>query len=576
MKKRLSRRPVIAFPLSLITSAIILGIANQPVLAQSNSHTVQAGEYLYSIAQQYGVSISQLKEWNHLTSDDLQAGVQLVVSSPEGVETDLVETDLITQPEVAEPEVAENDLVTNLEVLEEEEELNATESLEPALTVVTAQEESQVPESQAVQATIDPILQVANDEEDYSTGTVVVHVVKAGEYLNVIARHYGVTANELRLWNHLTSDTLQIGQELKVIPDTLTPTNPPIDEEDHSGDVVSYLVKAGDTLWAIANRFGVSTNNLRLWNHLTTDTLQIGQELKLIPDITNPTYPEDPDDHSGDVVTYSVKAGDTLWSIGKRFDVSLNNLRLWNHLTTDFLSVGQQLKLIPPVPAPTPIDPPVEQPEEATIYIVRSGDTLWAISRRYGVTVNQIKQWNHLSSNFLSIGQRLNIGSPTTPPSPTPTPPPTGETFYTVRSGDNLWKIATRYGVTVAHLKEWNALSTDFLRIGQRLIVTGEATPTPPPTTTRYTVRSGDTLWAISRRYGVTVNQLMNWNKLTSSFLSIGQRLNVNTPSVTYTVKAGDSLWKIATQFGSTIEQLKNWNGLTTNIIYVNQVLIVK
>lgn len=604
MKKRQFKRPVIAFPVSLITSAIVLAMASQPILAQSMSHTVQPGEYLYSIAQQYGVSVSQLKEWNHLTSDDVQTGTQLIVTSSEvelaetaEAEPELIETDLVT--ETAEAELVETDLVIEAaaepeaKTLSEPELLVEAEDSEPILTVAAQEDviteateiDASTPAPEAVQEqepvqepvvtpAIAEIAQVTASEEDYSTGTVVVHVVKAGEYLNLIARNYGVTANELRLWNHLTSDTLQIGQALKVIPDTPAPTDPVTDPDDQSGDVVSYLVKAGDTLWGIATRFGVSTNDLRLWNHLTSDMLQIGQNLKLIPDITDPTYPSDPDDHSGDVVTYLVKAGDTLWSIANRFDVSLNNLRLWNHLTTDFLSIGQELKLIPPIPAPTPTDP--DGPSgEVTTYSVKAGDTLWAISRRYGVTVNQIKQWNNLRSNFLSIGQRLSIGTPTTTPPPTPTPPPSTDTSYTVRSGDTLWSIATRHSVTVAHLKQWNGLTSNLLTIGQKLIVAGEVTPAPP-TTTRYTVRSGDTLWAISRRNDVTVNQLMTWNKLTSSFLSIGQQLNLNVPRVTYKVQSGDSLWKIATQFGSTVEQLKNWNALTTNVIYTNQVLIVK
>lgn len=502
------------------------------------------------------------------------------------------------------------------------ESLPPSEVTEAEVTEETIVETVETPEVEPVETDL-VIETLSVEEEDYSTGTVIKHTVVAGEYLTLIARNYGVTVNELRLWNHLTTDTLQIGQVLKVIPGTTTPVETPSEEDDQSGDVVSYVVKAGDNLWSISQRFGVTMNDLRLWNHLTSDTLQIGQVLKVIPEITDPTYPENPDDHSGDVVTYIVKAGDTLWGIANRFDVSLDNLRLWNHLTTDLLRIGQELKMIPPLPGPTD---PVEEPGSVTTYTVKAGDTLWAISQRFGVTVqqlrtwnqltsdilqigkqltlvakdttppptsenaihvvqagdtlwaigqqygvsvNQIKQWNQLTSNFLSIGQRLSIGTPTT------TPPVDNQTKYIVKSGDTLWSIANRYGVTVSHLKQWNNLTSNLLAIGQTLIVSGEV-EAQPPVTKRYTVKAGDTLWSISRHYGVTVSQLMSWNNLTSNFLAIGQVLNVNQPNVTYTVKSGDSLWKIAVQFGVTIEQLKNWNGLISNVIYVNQQLIVK
>lgn len=298
-----------------------------------------------------------------------------------------------------------------------------------------------------------------NASEDYSTGTVVEHTVVAGENLYRIAGQYGVTVDELRLWNHLTTDLLQIGQVLKVIPETTapieTPTEPevPSENDDHSGDVVTYQVKAGDTLWSIGQRFGVTPNNLRLWNHLTTDLLQIGQELKMIPDITNPTYPEEPDDHSGDVVTYTVKSGDTLWSIGQRFGVSLNNLRLWNHLTTDLIRVNQQIKLIPPESGPTQ----PETPQETTTYTVKSGDTLWGISRRYNVTVNQLKTWNGLTSNFLAIGQTLKVTQQ--------------QGTYVVKAGDTLWNIAVRHNTSVQQIKNWNGLTSNIIHINQRLII---------------------------------------------------------------------------------------------------------
>lgn len=517
MRTRKSNRKLLKFPLSIMMSAMALNMISTSINAQEVTHTVQAGEYLYSIASQYGVTVNQLKEWNSLTDENLQINDVLVIAT---AETDPPEA--IPEPTTTEAEAAE-----------------------------TPAADSQI-----------------TSEVDYSTGTVENYTVKKGEYLTLIARRFGVTANELRLWNHLTSDVLQVGQVLKIIPGTVAepevPVNP--DPDDHSGEVTSYLVKAGDTLWNIANRFGVTVNNLRLWNHLTTDFLLIGQELKLIATTTptDPAEPTDPDDQSGDVTTYVIKAGDTLWGIASRYGVSVNNLRLWNHLTTDILSIGQELKLIA-----TTTPPPVNPEQPMTNYIVQSGDSLWSIGNRFGVTVNQLKTWNSLTTNFLSVGQQLKLTAPTTPP------PATDTTTYTVRSGDNLWSIGNRYGVTVNQLKTWNSLTSNHLSIGMRLKVAGEATPTPP-STTMYTVKSGDTLWSIGTRYGVTVNQLKQWNSLTSNFLSIGQRLNVTATRTTYTVKPGDSLWKIATQFGVTIENLKNWNALTTNVIYANQQLIVK
>ena len=520
MRTRKSNRKLLKFPLSIMMSAMALGMMSTSISAQEATHTVQTGEYLYSIANQYGVTVDQLKEWNQLSEETLQVNDVLIVA-----------------PSTLAPEATPV-----------EPEQMTDEAEEPAPAVADAQE---------------------MDEIDYSTGTVVVHTVKQGEYLTLIARQYGVTANELRLWNHLTSDVLQVGQTLKVIPGTVAepevPIDPaPTDPDDHSGEVTTYLVKAGDTLWSIANHFGVTVNNLRLWNHLTTDFLSVGQELKLIPSSTPPTDPTDPDDHSGEVTTYLVKAGDTLWGIASRYGVTVNNLRLWNHLTTDILQIGMELKLIPTTPTPPPVDP--EQP--ITTYIVQSGDSLWSIGNRFGVTVNQLKTWNNLTTNFLSVGQHLRLTAPTTPP-------PANETTYTVQSGDTLWSIGNRYGVTVNQLKTWNNLTSNHLSIGMRLKVSGETTPTPPPTT-MYTVKAGDTLWSIGTRYGVTVAQLREWNNLTSNFLSIGQRLNVTATRTTYTVKPGDSLWSIATKFGVTIENLKNWNGLTTNVIYANQHLIVK
>src|SRR5574344_1882762 len=206
---------------------------------------------------------------------------------------------------------------------------------------------------------------------------------------------------------------------------------------------------------------------------------------------------------------------------------------------------------------------------QATQYSVVAGDTLWKVAKANGVTVAELKQWNNLTSDFLQIGQKLTV-SATTPEAPeapeTPTEP---STVYTVAAGDSLWKIANANGVTVAQIKQWNNLTSDFLQIGQKLKLTGttapEAPEEPSEPNTVYTVVAGDSLWKIANANGVTVAQIKQWNNLTSDFLQIGQKLKLtgttapeapeepSEPNTVYTVVAGATLWNIANANGKTV-----------------------
>ncbi len=200
-------------------------------------------------------------------------------------------------------------------------------------------------------------------------------------------------------------------------------------------------------------------------------------------------------------------------------------------------------------------------------YIVQSGDSLWSISKKFGISVDKLKDINNLGSNLLSIGQKLLIKD-------TSSSEDLG-IYYTVKAGDTLYGIANEYNLTVDELKNINKLKGNSLSIGQKLLIsgTGEEIVDGADFDT-YIVKSGDNLYAIARRYGITVDKLKDINNLSSNLLSVGQKLLVpKTGSKTYVVKAGDSLYKIAGENNTSVTEIINLNELSTTNLSIGQVL---
>ncbi len=193
----------------------------------------------------------------------------------------------------------------------------------------------------------------------------------------------------------------------------------------------------------------------------------------------------------------------------------------------NILKIGQTIK----IPAKTGTIVP--QPVPTTInYTVKAGDTLYSIAKRYGVTVQSIVTANKLASaNVIRVGQVLKIPASTGTIVPKPVPTTIN---YTVKAGDTLYSIAKRYGVTVQSIVTANKLaSANVIRVGQVLKIpasTGTIVPKPVPTTINYTVKAGDTLYSIAKRYGVTVQSVVTINKLASAnVIKIGQVLKIPT-----------------------------------------------
>ena len=197
------------------------------------------------------------------------------------------------------------------------------------------------------------------------------YTVKSGDSLWSISRKFGITVDELKSANNLSSNLLSVGQNL-IIPGK---------EAQATGD--EYVVKKGDTLYSIARKYNTSVDNLKSINNITTDSLAIGQIIKL------------PSTSSTASNTYIVKKGDSLYSIARTYNTSVDKLKEINNLTSNALAIGQVLKL------------PSSNASENVVYTVKKGDSLYSIAREYGTTVDAIKKLNNITSNTLSIGQKL-------------------------------------------------------------------------------------------------------------------------------------------------------------------------
>ena len=195
---------------------------------------------------------------------------------------------------------------------------------------------------------------------------------------------------------------------------------------------------------------------------------------------------------------YTVKSGDSLWSIAKKNNVSVSELKEANGLSSNSLSIGQVLKI--PQKQEIPKD-------DTDLYIVKKGDSLYKIAQNNNTTVNELIKLNSLTSTDLSIGQVLKL-------------PTKVFNTYVVKSGDSLYKIAQNNNTTVNELKQLNNLTNNLLSIGQVLKL-------PSSEVNTYTVKSGDSLYKIAQNNNTTVNELIKLNNLTNTNLSIGQVLKV-------------------------------------------------
>ncbi len=230
------------------------------------------------------------------------------------------------------------------------------------------------------------------------------------------------------------------------------------------------------------------------------------------------------------------------------------------------------------------------------LHVVRRGESLYTIARRYGSSVSAILQANHLRRSLIRPGQHLIVPRGIRRAGRHHAVRADGPS-YVVRAGDTLWDIARSAGVSVRSLATANGLSTrSTIRPGERLVLPGGRTSAAPrrqhssrSSGNSYRVRRGDSLYDIAQRFGVSVNELKHTNGLRRNLIHPGQTLRIpesehtvasttrtgSDAGKTYRVRSGDTLFDIAQRFGVPVRDLKRANGLRGNLIHPGQRLTI-
>lgn len=264
-----------------------------------------------------------------------------------------------------------------------------------------------------------------------------------------------------------------------------------------------YTVKRGDNLGAIADKYNVTVAEIKKWNRLKSSTVASGKSLKIITDQSEvQTIKKEPkaDNHS----------------------MASSDAKTKKDIKSDTLSTAV-----------------------ASYYVVQKGDNLGSIAKKHNVSVEEIKEWNNLSNTSIQLGASLQVGKKEENAREELAVAPKMENVeYIVKKGDNLGSIAKKYGSSVDDLKQWNNLPDNNIALGKSLIVAKNEVAVESKAVAEtykknlasssksknydYLVQKGDSLYSISKKSGVSISDIKKWNNISGEELKPGMKLKIN------------------------------------------------
>jgi membrane-bound lytic murein transglycosylase D len=361
-----------------------------------------------------------------------------------------------------------------------------------------------------------------------------------------------------------------------------------------------YKVKRGDRLSEIAGKFGVAMSDLKKWNKLTSSKAPKGRILKIYSYESVAVTPKKGETKAAEskvdsavvavnntvsdkkyteeqVVSFvkttknhKVRKGDNLGSIAAKYDVSVSDIKEWNKLKKNTISSGKFLKIMTTERVVSKVrkeiksdKKPFETKNEAVVsnevksdknntseasktpeyYVVQKGDNLGNIAKKYGVTIEDLKQWNNLLDVNVQLGFQLKIANESENPEEQVAVKKEFKTQeYVVLKGDNIGNIAKKYKVSVDDIKSWNNLVDNSIQLGSSIIVSkteiivlekvakkDKIFSKAAKNQEHYYVQKGDSLYKIAKKFpGITILDIKKWNGISNENLKPGMKLKIN------------------------------------------------
>jgi LysM repeat protein len=497
-------------------------------------YKAQKNENIYTIAKKYNTTAANLRILNNMAvgADKITPGQELVVriNSKKNIRKNIENKGINTM------QIAKNDKGKNQKNLLG----NTTNTNNQGKT--RGEENNNNEPEQPNNAKIDTL--------HIETIENLVHIVGEKETLASIARANNTTQDEILKTSHLDVNyKIKTGDKIVIPSKKITLQITQTDNNETQTEPIPYTVQPKDNLTIIAEKYHVSTKEIKNWNNIpeNSDLIKEGQNLKIYPPI---------------VENYIVKKGDTWKNIAQKYGVTEKQILVWNGLLEDDNAVPkQQIEIYKPSMSikkwnkqstnhTTNTQKQTEQNTPKTnakikYHHIEYGDNFSKIREMYNISSTEIKFWNNrkINDDNLAVGDSLKLYLPI-------------EKQHTVKQGETPKQIAQMYGVNTAQIRIWNKLKPknenyEFdVNEGQELIIF-EPTGTKPtraflesksteqkeqkntPTDIqglklkKHTVTQGETLYKISKIYDVTTDDIKQWNNLVSPSINEGDILNV-------------------------------------------------